>query len=169
MFSYHSQTFVVTSIVSAAIVLRNMSRSFTDPRGDGNSAREKEVSESEEDIPVKASNSSQTLATYRYSSASSRNRNRRDLLRAKDVVWESLANKTLPPEESDHVMRRLEKKADARTPRSYIEGNPTTRIIESAIRLSVGLTFMPGADKAQVARFEQGGLSNSQPDQKNAM
>ena len=96
-------------------------------------------------------------------------RNRGDLLRAKDLIWESLANQTLPPEESDMVVRRLQKTAEAPTLRSYIEGLPTSHVIESAIVVSVGFTFLPGADKAQVARFEQGDLTNNQPDQKSAM
>jgi hypothetical protein len=157
---------VVASLVFAAAIAHNMSLSFNDLRGDGHSAREKEVSDTDEERSA-IFRDSHALVPNREGSMGYRNRG--DLLRAKDLVWESLANKTLPPEESEMVMRRLEKKADAPTLRSYVEGHPTSHVIESAIVVSVGLTFMPGADKAQVARFEQGVLTNDQPDQKSAM
>ena len=109
--------------------------------------------------PQGLNSSGQGIVTYR---------NHGDLLRAKDQIWESFANKMLPPEESELMIQRLEKKADARTKRTYIEGEPTAAV-DTAPTLHVGISFLPGADKPQVARFEQSAMTEGPPDQKNAM
>ena len=92
-----------------------------------------------------------------------------DLVQAKDRIWESLANKMLPPEETELMIKRLEKKADTRTGRTYIAGVATGELNHNAPVLRVGLVFMPGADKTQVTRFEQTAMQTSAPDQKNAI
>ena len=96
-------------------------------------------------------------------------RNSGDLLDAKTRIWESLSNKMLPPEETDLMIKRLEKKGDIRTRRTYVEGIAGPEVIESAPVLRVGLIFLPGADKPQVTRDEQRALQSAAPYQKSAM
>jgi hypothetical protein len=89
-------------------------------------------------------------------------------LQAKDRVWEGIANKLLPPEESELMIQRLEKKADSRQRRTYIEGVPSAELQENAPVLTVGLTFLRGADKPQVNRNEQNDMTGLGPDQRDA-
>ena len=96
-------------------------------------------------------------------------RNDGDLIQAKVRIWESFANKMLPPEETELMIKRLEKTGDARTRRTYIEGVPKPEVDESAPVLRVGIVFLPGADKPQVTRFEQSAIGSGAPDQKTAM
>lgn len=84
-------------------------------------------------------------------------------------VWEDIANKLLPPEESEMMLKRLEKGADERVRRTYIEGQPMTEVDENAATPRIGLTFLPGADKPQVTRLEQIGMAGQEPDQKDAL
>ena len=90
-------------------------------------------------------------------------------LKAKNAVLDDLANKSMPPEESEYIIRRLEKRADERLQRTYVEGMPVAGLDDSAIVLHVGLTFLPGADKPQVNRIEQTNMIlDRPPDQKDA-
>ena len=143
------------------------------PHGDAEEASpsmmEKETQDSDDDNSIGTSTSSHALIPRRQASGAMPYRDRRDLVKAKDQVWELLANKMLPPEESELMVKRLEKKADERTRRTYVEGLPTPHVYEPAIVLTVGLTFMPGADKPQVTKFEQGSMTPGPPDQKNAL
>ena len=66
-------------------------------------------------------------------------------------------------------MKRLEKKVDERIKRTYMEGLPTPHIYELVIVVTVGLMFMPGADKPQVTKFEQGSMMLGPSDQKSAL
>ena len=132
-------------------------------------AMEKEIQGSDDGNSIDMPTSSNALVPRRQGSGTAQYRNRGDLLKAKDQVWESLANKMLPPEESEFMATRLEEQNDARTKRTYVQGLPTSQVFEPAITISVGLTFMPGADKPQVTRFEQGSMTPGPPDQKNAL
>jgi hypothetical protein len=89
-------------------------------------------------------------------------------LKAKDRVWEGIANKLLPPEESELMIKRLEKKADEKQTRTYVEGFPSAEFHPNAPVLAVGLTFLRGADKPQVNRYEQNDKSQGDPDQRDA-
>ncbi len=84
-------------------------------------------------------------------------------------VWEDIANKLLPPEESEMMLKRLEKRADERVKRTYIEGQPMSDVDGNAATPRIGLTFLPGADKPQVTRLEQIGMAGLEPDQKDAL
>lgn len=97
-------------------------------------------------------------------------RSHRDLgvLAAKHNVYEDIANKSLPPEGSEWMIKRLEKRADERLQRTYVEGVPLNQVFESAMVLDVGLTFLPGADKPQVTRIEQQDMAGQEPEQKDA-
>lgn len=97
-------------------------------------------------------------------------RSHRDLgvLAAKHNVYEDIANKSLPPEGSEWMIKRLEKRADERLQRTYVEGVPLNQVYESAMVLDVGLTFLPGADKPQVTRIEQQDMAGQEPEQKDA-
>lgn len=88
--------------------------------------------------------------------------------RANKSLFEDMANKAMPPEESEYMVKRLEKRADGRVQRTYFEGVPLKEVQESAIVLKVGLTFLPGADLPQVNRTEQTNMAGEEPDQKDA-
>ena len=88
-----------------------------------------------------------------------------EMFEAKNLMWEVFSNKMSPPEEAQMMIKRLEKGADVRERRSYVEGVPMPEVHESAIVLRVGLTFMPGADKPQVTRDEQKNMACGEPDQ----
>jgi hypothetical protein len=90
-----------------------------------------------------------------------------DALNARLTVWDGIANKQLPPEETDMMIRLLEKRAEKRIVQTWIEANPSTDLHEAAITLRVGLTFMPGADRPQVNRLEQQDMSGQKPDQRD--
>jgi hypothetical protein len=90
-------------------------------------------------------------------------------LQARNRVWEDIANKLLPPEESELMVKFLEKQPDETTKRTYLEGVPQPEVDESAPVPWVGLTFLPGADKPQVTRLEQTNMAGREPDQKDAM
>jgi hypothetical protein len=90
-------------------------------------------------------------------------------LQARNRVWEDIANKLLPPEESELMVKFLEKRPDENTKRTYLEGVPLPEVDENAPIPWVGLTFLPGADKPQVTRLEQFNMAGGEPDQKDAM
>ena len=88
--------------------------------------------------------------------------------KAKTDAYTDYSNKTLPPEETDFMIKQLEKQADPRLRRTYANGHPLEEVIESAPILTVGLKFLPGADKPQVARTEQINMEGKEADQKDA-
>lgn len=90
------------------------------------------------------------------------------VLKEKTSVWDDLANKMLPPEGTEYIIQQLEKRADQRLMRTYLEGMAMAEVDESAIVLNVGLTFLPGADKPMVNRIEQMNMAGKEPDQKDA-
>ena len=98
----------------------------------------------------------------------SRNHRQDGNLEANKTLFEDLANKAMPPEYTEHMVKMLEKRADANVQRTYVGGVPLTEVQSSAIVLKVGLTFLPGADLAQVNRLEQVSMINEDPDQKDA-
>jgi hypothetical protein len=91
------------------------------------------------------------------------------VMQANIQVWEDIANKLLPPEESELMLKRFEKRADERVRRTYVEGVGMPEVDENAAVPRIGLTFLPGADKPQVTRLEQIGMAGQDPDQKDAI
>jgi hypothetical protein len=47
-----------------------------------------------------------------------------DAIVARHSVWDGISNKQLPPEETDMMIRLLEKRADKRILQTWIEGQP---------------------------------------------
>jgi hypothetical protein len=88
-----------------------------------------------------------------------------------DQYLDDIANKLLPLEESDLMVKSLERQADHKITRTYLYGEPLPWDImnPSAPKLIVGLTFVPGADRAQVARIEIDDLVGEQPNQKSSI
>ncbi|KAG8527775.1 uncharacterized protein KY384_007929 [Bacidia gigantensis] len=99
----------------------------------------------------------------------SRSHREQGVLQARNTWLDDLTNKMLPPEETDLMVSRLAKHADEQFKRTYVRGVPTVEVQESAVNLMVGLSFLPGADKPQVNRFEQTDMAGNAPDQKDAM
>lgn len=58
-------------------------------------------------------------------------------------------------EDSEFLMRKLGKGADNRLRRTYIKGVDSQELIDTVVVATVGITFLPGADKPQVNRTEQ--------------
>jgi len=88
-----------------------------------------------------------------------------------DQYLDDITNKLLPLEESDLMVKSLERQADHRITRTYLYGEPLPpeRMNPSAPKLVIGLTFVPGADRAQVARIEIDDLVGEQPNQKSSI
>ncbi len=89
-------------------------------------------------------------------------------LQAKNQIWEDIANKSLPPEASQSIIKALEKQGNNGFQRTYTGGVAMQELQESAPVLRVGLVFLPGADKPQVARTEEKKMAGGEPDQKDA-
>lgn len=116
-------------------------------------------------------NGMETVVTNHLSRASqSQTVSRRDygMLREMNLIIEDIFNKTMPPEETDMMIRRLEKRADSRQQRSYVAGEPMAEVQPHAVVLNVGFTFLTGADKPQVTRCEERDMAGGKPDQKDA-
>ena len=90
-------------------------------------------------------------------------------MQANNQVWEDIANKLLPPEESELMLKRFEKRADEKVRRTYMEGVMMPEVDEHAPVPRIGLTFLPGADKPQVTRLEQISMAGQEPEQKDAI
>ena len=90
-------------------------------------------------------------------------------LKAKSDAYVDYTNKTLETEQIDFMMQQLEMKADPRLRRTYTNGRPIEEVLPSAPVLTVGLTFLPGADKPQVNRSEQINMEGKEADQKDAL
>ena len=99
----------------------------------------------------------------------SRTHRHRGALKAKSDAYNDYTNKTLGPEQTDFMIQQLERKADPRLRRTYANGLPLEEVLDSAPVLTVGLTFLPGADKPQVNRSEQINMEGKEADQKDAL
>ena len=88
--------------------------------------------------------------------------------RTKDMVYEQIANNQFPMEESEFIVRCLEKRADASVRQTYHEGKRVNEISETAAVPRIGIKFMAGADTPQVNRLEQVNMTHNTPDQKSA-
>lgn len=89
-------------------------------------------------------------------------------LKAKSDAYVEYTNKMLAPEQTDFMIQSLERKADLRLKRTYVNGQPIEEVLSSAPVLTVGLKFLPGADKPQVSRTEQVGMEGKEADQRDA-
>ena len=89
-------------------------------------------------------------------------------LKAKSDAYIDYNNKSLAPEQTDFMIKQLEKQADPRLRQTYANGLALEDVIESAPVLTVGLKFLPGADKPQVNRTEQINMEGKEADQKDA-
>lgn len=89
-------------------------------------------------------------------------------LKASKDLWEDLAIKSMPPENTDCMVKLLEKHADGRLRRTYLEGRALDDVDDTALVLNVGLTYLSGTDKPKVNRLEQDFMNNREPDQKDA-
>ena len=89
-------------------------------------------------------------------------------LEAKNKALVDLTNKTLAPEHTGYMVQALERKPDPQFRRTYKNGLPLEEVIDSAPILTVGLKFLPGADKPQVNRTEEMDMIGKEPDQKDA-
>lgn len=90
-------------------------------------------------------------------------------LKAKSDAYVEYTNKSLAPEQTDFMIQSLERKADLRLKRTYRNGLAMEEVLSSAPVLTVGLKFLPGADKPQVSRSEQIGMEGKEADQKDAL
>ena len=91
-----------------------------------------------------------------------------EALKAKSDAYVDYTNKTLGPEQTDFMIQQLERKPDPRLRKTYANGLALEEVIDSAPVLTVGLTFLPGADKPQVNRSEQIYMEGKEADQKDA-
>jgi hypothetical protein len=90
------------------------------------------------------------------------------LQHSKERIYEELANKQFPLEESALIVRQFEKSADRNIRATFFNGVRAQEVSDDAIEPRVGLTFMAGADTPQVNRMEQIGMTQGKPDQKTA-
>ena len=88
-------------------------------------------------------------------------------LKKKGDAFVDFSNKTLAPEQTDFMIQQLERKANLCLQRTYANGLPLEEVLSSAPILTVGLKFLPGADKPQVTRTEQTDMEGKEADQKD--
>ncbi|KAL8669593.1 MAG: hypothetical protein Q9168_005825 [Polycauliona sp. 1 TL-2023] len=100
--------------------------------------------------------------------ARSRTHRRPGALKAKSEANVEYTNKTLAPEQTDFMIQSLERKADLRLKRTYMNGVVLDEVSRSAPTLRVALKFLPGADKPQVSRSEQLNMEGKEADQRDA-
>ena len=93
----------------------------------------------------------------------------RGAIQTRNRLWEDMANKMVPPEDSEMMIARLEKGADGPIQRTYVEGLARDVVNETGVFLRIGLTFLPGANKPEVNRLEQINMAGKEPDQKDAL
>ncbi|KAL8937938.1 MAG: hypothetical protein Q9211_003437 [Gyalolechia sp. 1 TL-2023] len=98
----------------------------------------------------------------------SRSQRNHGMLQVKNEVLDAMINKLLPPEETDFMVKNLERPSDEPIRRTFNRGVPLVEVNESARVLKVGLTFLPGADKPQVNRLEETNMAGREPHQKDA-
>lgn len=89
--------------------------------------------------------------------------------RTKDMIYEQIADNQFPMDESDFIVRCLEKRADASVRQTYHDGNRVNEISEATAKPRIGITFMAGADQPQVNRMEQIDMTSKTPEQKSAL
>ena len=99
----------------------------------------------------------------------SRNYRHSGTLKARNDTYLNFTNKTLAPEQTDFMIQQLERKADLRLRRTYRNGVALKELDSSAPVLTVGLKFLPGADKPQVTRIEQIDMKEKAADQRDAL
>ena len=90
-------------------------------------------------------------------------------IQTRNRLWEDMANKMVPPEDSEMMIARLERGADGPIQRTYVEGLARDVVNETGVFLRIGLTFLPGANKPEVNRLEQINMAGKEPDQKDAL
>ena len=98
----------------------------------------------------------------------SRTHRQQGALKAKSKALVDFTNKTIAPEHSDYLLQALERNPDPQFQQTYQNGRPLEEVIDSAPILTVGLKFLPGADKPQVNRTEEMDMVGKEPDQKDA-
>jgi hypothetical protein len=96
-------------------------------------------------------------------------RRHKGMQRTKDIIYEQIANNQFTSEESDFMVRCLEKTVDASVRQTYFGEKRIRDISESAVVPKIGMKFMAGADTPQVNRIEQVGMTHKTPDQKSAI
>lgn len=93
----------------------------------------------------------------------------RGMQRSKDIIYEQIANNQFPMEESESIVRDLEKRADGSIRQTFYNGKRVNDISDTAVIPKIAMAFMAGADTPQVNRMEQVGMTSSTPNQKNAI
>jgi hypothetical protein len=86
---------------------------------------------------------------------------------AADRVMEEIRNNIIAYEDPKSILRRFERPAHRSIRQSYVEGRQVQEIIPDAPILSVGLMFLPGADKPMANRLEEQNMTTAEPLQRD--
>lgn len=84
-----------------------------------------------------------------------------------DEFWDDVALRGLYPENTSQWLSRLERGTDQEVKVTFKRGKPTAPNDQAPIP-SVGLVYLPGADKPTVARLEESNMVEKEPDQRDA-
>ncbi|KAF2093457.1 hypothetical protein NA57DRAFT_81383 [Rhizodiscina lignyota] len=85
-------------------------------------------------------------------------------------VMDGIQKEMITIEDTDLMIKRIERAADMGFRRSYAGGQPVREVLENAPILKVGLSFLPGADRPTVNRLEQTNMmTNRDPDQMDSV
>jgi hypothetical protein len=87
---------------------------------------------------------------------------------ARTLIYEELAEKMHAYEELELVVRGFEKRVDEKVRATFFDGIRAREASANAVEPKIGMTFMAGADLPQVTEQEQIGMTQRQPEQKDA-
>ncbi|KAK4497107.1 hypothetical protein PRZ48_011557 [Zasmidium cellare] len=81
--------------------------------------------------------------------------------------WDDVALRGLYPEDTSQWLSRLERGVDEEVRTTFKRGKPTD-FDDHAPKPSVGLVYLPGADKPTVARLEESNMVELEPEQRDS-
>jgi hypothetical protein len=84
-------------------------------------------------------------------------------------VYNGIRDNMMTIEDTELMIKRLEKQADKGFQRSFVDGRPARDVVDGAPILKVGLSFLAGSDTAKVTRMEQTDMMTREPDQMSAL
>ena len=88
---------------------------------------------------------------------------------SKEQLYELLANKQIPLEESESMLRGLAKRLGNDEVRAtFVNGIQIKEVDDEAHEPVIGMTFMAGADLPQVTQMEEIGMRRKDPEQRDA-
>jgi hypothetical protein len=116
--------------------------------------------------PVDGSDDSESIFSAENASSLMLNQRERTM-EAANKVMDDIRNSVIAYEDPKSILRRFERPAHKSIRRTYVDGKQVHEIIPDAPILSVGLMFLPGADKPMANRLEEQNMTTAEPLQRD--